>query len=295
MFEPFTLPGRVRFYAGEGELPECEMTGPGGRVRVGLQGAQVLSYQPEFQQDVFWISSQSRYQPGKAIRGGVPVCWPWFGDHPDNPELPAHGFARTTLWEVRSSFADSEATRIQLGLTDSATTRQVWPGQFQLLLDIELRDRLVMTLTTTNTGSQAFNITEALHSYYAVSAANQLQIKGLKAHRYRDKLEGFAVKTQDEELVTNPPLDRVYDTDDATTLIDQAFKRAIVINKAASASTIVWNPGPEIASAMSDVGPGEDRGFICIEAGNALDRAIRVGPQESHSLKMEVKVEPLEQ
>lgn len=302
MFKPFTLPDRVRFYAGEGQLPECELTGPGGRVRVSLEGAQVLSYLPVFkqekhpanQQDVLWISSTSRYEPGKAIRGGIPVCWPWFGDHPDNPELPAHGFARTSLWEVRTSFADAEVTRLQLGLTDSASTEQLWPGQFELVLDIELGDRLVLSLTTTNTGSQTFTITEALHTYYAVGAADKLRIEGLKAHRYQDKLEAFAVKTQEEELEPQPPLDRVYDTDQPVVLIDPLLKRRIRIDKESSASTIVWNPGPQIAAGMEDVGKGEESGFICIEAGNARERTIRLAPGESHCLRMQIQVKPID-
>ncbi|SEF59644.1 D-hexose-6-phosphate mutarotase [Marinobacterium lutimaris] len=294
MFEPFTLPGRVRFYPGEGQLPECELTGPGGRTRISLQGAQVLSYEPEGQQDLFWLSSTSRYQPGKAIRGGIPVCWPWFGDHPDNPELPAHGFARTTLWEVRSSYADNEVTRLQLGLTDSPSSEQLWPWQFELILEIELGEQLVLSLTTTNTGAQSFIITEALHSYYAVGAADNLRIEGLKAHRYQDKLEDFAVKTQEQELEPQPPLDRVYDTDEPVTLIDPLLKRRIRIDKEASASTIVWNPGAEIAAGMADVGSGEETGFICIEAGNARERIIRLAPEESHCMKMSVGVEAIE-
>ncbi|WP_432695965.1 D-hexose-6-phosphate mutarotase [Marinobacterium sp. YM272] len=294
MFEPFTLPDRIRFYAGEGQLPECEMTGPGGRVRICLQGAQVLSYEPEYKQDVFWVSSTSRYQLGKAIRGGIPVCWPWFGDHPENPELPAHGFARTSLWEVRSSFADTEVTRLQLGLTDSPSSEQLWPGHFELILDIELGEQLVLSLTTSNTGSQTFNITEALHTYYAVGAADNLQIEGLRAHRYQDKLENFAVKTQEEELAPQPPLDRVYDTDQPVTLIDPLLKRRIRIDKSSSASTIVWNPGADIAAGMADVGSGEETGFICIEAGNARERVIRLAPEESHCLKMAIQVETID-
>ncbi|TCK02718.1 D-hexose-6-phosphate mutarotase [Marinobacterium mangrovicola] len=295
MFEPFTLTDRVRFYPGEGQLPECELKGPGGRVRVSLQGAQVLSYLAagEQQQDVFWISSTSRYQAGKAIRGGIPVCWPWFGDHPDNAELPAHGFARTTLWEVRSSYADNEVTRLQLGLTDSPSSEQLWPGQFELILEIELGEQLVLSLTTTNTGSQTFNITEALHTYYAVGAADNLRIEGLQAHRYRDKLEDFAVKTQEQELEPQPPLDRVYDSDQPVTLIDPLLKRRIRIDKESSASTIVWNPGAEIAAGMADVGSGEENSFICIEAGNARERIIRLAPEESHCLKMAIQVEAM--
>ncbi|GGB97153.1 D-hexose-6-phosphate mutarotase [Marinobacterium zhoushanense] len=296
MFKPFTLPGRVRFYAGPGQLPHCELTAPAGQVVLCLQGAQVLSYIPTGQPDLLWISPNTQYIQGKAIRGGIPVCWPWFGDHPEDGNLPAHGFARNALWEIRSSFAADDTTQIQLGLTESATTRQIWPTPFDLTLDIELGHTLKLTLTTRNTGPQSVMVTEALHSYFAVSSTDSIHIEGLSGCRYHDKLEAFAIKPQREELTPTPPLDRVYDhSASGLKLLDYGLKRVIQIDKSASDSTIVWNPGTEVAGGIGDIGAEPSRRYICIESGNALGSAVSLPPGASHALVMELSSAALEE
>jgi len=295
MFEPFTLPGRVRFYSGRGQLPECELTAPGGRVVLSLQGAQVLSYVPTEQPDLLWLSPNARFEQGKAIRGGIPVCWPWFGDHPEDGELPAHGFARNVLWEVRSSFAGDDTTHLQLGLTESVTSQRLWPTPFDLTLDIELGSTLKLTLTTRNTGPHSIGITEALHTYFAVSGTDSIRTEGLNGCRYRDKLENYAIKPQREELIPEPPLDRVYDhSASGLKLLDAGLKRVIRIDKRASESTIVWNPGPEAAAGIADIGAEPSRRYICIESGNALDSAVSLAPGATHALVMELSSTPLD-
>ncbi|MBV1789672.1 D-hexose-6-phosphate mutarotase [Marinobacterium sp. D7] len=295
MFEPFTLPDRVRFYSGPGQLPQCELTAPSGRVVLCLQGAQVLSYVPTGQPDLLWLSPNAQFVQGKSIRGGIPVCWPWFGDHPEDAKLPAHGFARNALWEVRSSFAGDDTTQIQLGLTDSATTRSLWPTPFDLTLDIELGHTLKLTLTTHNTGPHSIVLTEALHTYFAVSATDSIHIEGLAGCRYHDKLEGFAIKPQSEELTPTPPLDRVYDhSASGLKLLDYGLKRVIQIDKSASESTIVWNPGTEVAAGIGDIGAEPSRHYICIESGNALGGAVSLASGASHVLVMELASTPQE-
>lgn len=294
MFEPFTLPGRIHFYPGPGQLPQCELAAPGGRVVLSLQGAQVLSYLPDGQPDLLWVSPNAQYLPGKAVRGGIPVCWPWFGDHSEGNELPAHGFARNMLWEVRSSFAGDETTQLQLGLTESAGTERLWPTAFELTLDIELGQQLKIVLTTRNKGPHSISITEALHCYFSISDIDQIHVEGLIDCRYEDKLEDYAVKPQREELTPTPPLDRVYGhTEPGLKLIDPGFNRVIQIDKRASDSTIVWNPGSEAAAAMADLGAEPSRHFICIEPGNARDHAITLAPEETHSLEMVLSSTPL--
>ncbi|KEA63669.1 Aldose 1-epimerase [Marinobacterium lacunae] len=294
MFESFTLPERVCFHPGPGQLPLCELSSPAGRAVISLQGAQVLSYTPTGQPDLLWVSPLSLYQQGKSIRGGIPVCWPWFGDHAEDADKPAHGFARNALWQVRSSFADDEKTHIQLGLTESATTEGLWPTPFDLTLDIELGTTLKLTLTTRNTGPHSVVITEALHTYFSVSGTDKIQIEGLKDCRYRDKLEGFAVKPQQEELTPTPPLDRVYDHAESNLrLIDNGLGRVITIDKRSSESTIVWNPGQAVAATIEDIGAEASTRYICIESGNALQNAVSIPPDTCHALVMELTSTPL--
>lgn len=289
MFEPFTLPGRVRFYPGPGRLPQCELTAPGGQAVVSLQGAQVLSYVPHGRTDLLWISPNALYEPGKAVRGGIPVCWPWFGDHPEGGDRPAHGFARNSLWEVRAGFAADETTTLQLGLTDSATTEKLWPTPFDLTLDIELGQTLKLVLTTCNKGLHNVTITEAMHCYFAVGDVEKIRIEGLAGCRYEDKLEDYAIKPQRGELIPTPPLDRVYGhAESGLKLIDPEQDRVIRIDKQAGDSTIVWNPGIEAAANLADMGADPSRHFICIEPGNARDRAITLIPEACHTLEVEL-------
>lgn len=296
MYEPFTLPGRTRFFAGPGQLPQCELTGPGGRARIALQGAQVLAYEPSGQSDLLWLSPRARFEPGRAIRGGIPVCWPWFGDHPEDRALPAHGFARTALWQVRSSFAGDDTTQLTLGLSDSGASRALWPAAFELELTIELGDALHLSLTTRNTGAHSIQVSEALHSYIAVGDLQQVRLEGLGDCRYHDKLDAFAIRHQeDDSLCPVPPLDRVYDGPHGSELrlYDPVLERVIHLTRRSADSVIVWNPGPDAAAAMADIGSGNSARFLCVEAGNALDSSIRLMPDESHTLEMWLSSTPL--
>ncbi|MBS99119.1 MAG: D-hexose-6-phosphate mutarotase [Oceanospirillaceae bacterium] len=285
MFEPFTLADRVQFFSGPGQLPQCALRSPKGRATISLQGAQVLSFCPAGGEDLLWLSPDARFRSGAPIRGGIPICWPWFGPHPEQADFPAHGFARTTLWEVRSSFADDDASSLTLGLTDSPSSRSYWPANFDLELRVTLTDRLQLQLTTRNSGSQAFQYTEALHSYLAIADVAQVSIEGLHPCRYFDKLEHYALKSSTELLTPHPPLDRVYDhRDSAIALVDRVMERTLALIKSGSESTIVWNPGTQLLP--SDIPLEQSSRFICIEAGNALERSVRLMPDEQHTLSL---------
>lgn len=288
MSAPYLIPGRIELCAiGAQQLPGFDLSAPGGQARVSLLGAQVLSYRPNPRDDLLWLSPNTRLQPGIAIRGGIPICWPWFGAHPHSAGFPAHGFARTSLWTERSSQADEQSSELCLGLTPSPASLELWPHRFDLELKIRLDQQLHLTLTTRNDDSQPFIISEALHSYFAVSDVDQVEILGLADCDYRDKLDGMQRKRQQGEMSVTAPFDHVYTHPGTVVLHDTKGQRRITIEKAASHSTVVWNPGESVAAGMADIGAGPSRGFVCIEAGNCgSEGQIELLPGQSHSLEL---------
>ncbi|MEH6628040.1 MAG: D-hexose-6-phosphate mutarotase [Motiliproteus sp.] len=311
----FAIAGRIRQLNDRGDLPIVELSNAHGRALVCLQGAQVIEYQPHNQPPVLWLSDKSRFENGQAIRGGIPICWPWFGDHPQDPALPAHGFARTSRWKVLASAADSETSSLRLGLKDDDCSRQLWPYKFELELSIQLGRQLSLTLCSHNTNDRPMPITEALHSYLAVSNIDQTFVTGLEGCCYRDKLDQLNPYIQDGPLTIAEETDRVYvDTEGTVTLNDPGFGRHILISKDQnehhpdannssdnkpmnhnqSRSTVIWNPGAEKSLSMSDVDDNGYQRLLCVETANALDNALEIPPGHSHSMSTQIESTPSE-
>lgn len=291
----FTQPGRIRLLPPRGDLTRVELRHPKGYAEVLLQGAQVIQYQPERQAPVLWLSESARFEQGHAIRGGIPVCWPWFGDHPLDPSLPAHGLARTRPWTVLESAADEAATQLRLGLTDDPATRALWPHRFNLELLIRLDHQLTLTLTTHNPSDAPLPISEALHSYLAVSDIDGVTLSGLEGCTYRDKLEAFRPQVQTDALVIDRETDRVYgDTVATVTVADPGHGRHLRIHKRGSGSTVIWNPWQERARAMGDFDDEGYRGMLCVEAANALENTLQIPPGSSHSLTTCIQSLPMD-
>ena len=290
MYSQFTINERVRFTFPNNDMPIAELKVGSTTAKVSLYGAQVLSFTLLGQDDLLWLSPNAVFASGKAIRGGIPVCWPWFGAHTSDTSLPAHGFARISLWSVHESKADKTFTELTLSLIDDDATHALFPFRFEVRLTIHLTaDKLRLTLTTLNRDDQAMPLSEALHTYFAVADVQQCQIAGLQGCEYSDKLDNWSVRTEQAELLEiKQPTDRVYaQQDGALQLIDKRLKRQILIEKSQSGSTIVWNPGEAVAASMSDVGAAYWSDFVCIESGNALHRSLSLAPGESHSLVSE--------
>ena len=163
----YGIPGRLVFKEGDGGLVFTEVTNEFSTGRIYLQGGHVTHFQPKDQEPVLWVSDASLYETGKAIRGGIPICWPWFSDHPSDGDKPAHGFVRTSLWEVLGSGeTDDQETFIRLGLSDSENTFAIWPHSFTLDLKVFFGTRLSVSLIVSNRGDRLFTYTGALHSYF---------------------------------------------------------------------------------------------------------------------------------
>lgn len=292
----YAIANQLKFIEGEGGLTMVEINNTHAIARIALQGAHLMTWQPKGQEPVIWLSKFAKFSQGKSIRGGVPICWPWFGPHATDSKLPGHGFARTVMWEVLETkeLADG-ASYIRFGLIETDATRAQWPHPCSAQLELSIGRTLRAELVTRNIGSQAFTLGEALHTYFHISDVAQMTIRGLEGCDYMDKAGGGSVqRKQQGGIVIENEVDRVYFNTAADCVIeDRGLKRAIRIAKQGSNSTVVWNPWTEKADKMGDFGPQGHRGMVCVESANALDNVVNVEPGATHRLVVVYSVEAL--
>ncbi len=280
----FAAPGRIAFRDGP-VAPIAVVVSPYGSAEVSLYGGHVLSYRPVGHSPVLWLAESAKsIAPGKAIRGGIPVCWPWFGSfHPAG--LPNHGFARTQTWSVVSTEYEKDTTSLTLGLASSEETRALWPHDFLLRLTVTVGPALVVMLETENTGATPFAITEALHSYFRVRDIANATVSGFDGQPYLDKAPGGADSVQSGPVAFTGDTDRIYARHASTAIVnDPGVGRRISIEKTGSAATVVWNPGAAKGDAMGDMEQGDWRRFVCVETANAGAEPILVAPGAKHAL-----------
>lgn len=291
--EQFGTPQLI-FKTGPGGLTTAEIENDEVTATVVLQGGHVLSFQLHHQQPILWASRHSYFTPGKAIRGGIPVCWPWFANHPTDPGKPAHGFARISQWSVLGSELTMEgATRLRLGLTDTSVTQALWPHSFQLELSVTVGAALQVELLIRNPGDTAFTCTEALHSYFSVSDIANVTITGLEGTAYLDKVAGNQRREQTGPITISGETDQVYlDTSVDCLIIDPGWQRQIRVAKQGSRTTVVWNPWAQKARQMADFGAEEYRQMVCVETANAADEVITVPAGGEHRLQTTLSLEP---
>lgn len=287
------VPGRLSFAADPGGFPMALVRGAGAEATIDLQGATVTHFRPAGAAPVVWLSARAVYAPNRAIRGGIPICWPWFGAHPSDPTRPDHGFARDRRWTVLgAAAAEDGGTVLRLGLGDGEATRALWPHPFALELEVGVGEALRVTLIARNTGSSPFTCTGALHSYLAVGEVTRIAIHGLAGCAYIDKVDGGRDGVQHGPVAIAGEIDRVYrETSAACTIDDPVLARRVVVAKRGSRSTVVWNPWRDRARRLPDF---EDDGYarmVCIEAANALDDAITIEPGAEHRLETTISVE----
>ncbi len=293
--QAFAIDGHVAFRTGPGGLPWIDLDGADGSASLCLQGAHLTRFQPRAQaHPLLWLSPQARHARGRSIRGGVPVCWPWFGAHPADGALPAHGFARTVPWEVVDSGVADGVAQLTLRLCADDATRLMWPHDTPLELYIEVGDALVLELTTLNAGDAAVRIGEALHAYFTVGDIAEVEVLGLEGCRYLDKTQGFAAAQQQGPVRFTAETDRIYvDTETSCTIVDPQLLRRIVIDKSGSRSTVVWNPWQQRAQAMGDLGDDGWRRMLCVESANAADNTVELQPGDLHTLRVRYAAQAL--
>lgn len=302
------IAGLVRFEPGSNGLVRAVLTtggagGAGGaEAHVYLHGAHVSHFQPAGQRPVLFLSQSSHFEAGKPIRGGVPICFPWFGPKADDPKAAMHGFARDRQWKFKTveRLPDGSVSLV-LVLKWSAATQQLWPHRFSATHTVTLDargDTLSMELACKNldvADLPPLKIEEALHTYLAVGDIRQVRITGLENTEYIDKVDAFARKRQGSEPITfTGETDRVFlNTTSACVVHDPAWGRRIHIEKSGSNTTVVWNPWINKAKAMADFGDDEWPGMVCVETANAADNAVMLKPRQSHVMKALLRAEPL--
>lgn len=284
----YKISGQLAFESGPGGFPFVRISTPLASAEICLHGGHVTAFQPNGEKPLIWLSPTATFDSKKAIRGGIPICWPWFGDHPTDPEKPAHGFARSSLWEVVSASIDSESVaRVILRLSQELVPQGFFTTDFGLQLEITISWELTLSLTTTNYSELpvAMRITDALHTYLQVGDVEAVRIEGLDGITYRDKLEDFREKTQVGDVVFRGSVDRVYEgTRSAILVVDEQNERTIRVTKSGSDTTVVWNPGAEGAARLSDMPDDGYRTMVCVEAANAGQDVINLARDESHTL-----------
>jgi glucose-6-phosphate 1-epimerase len=265
-------------------LPVIELTTAASTCTLALQGAQVLSFVPRADQEWLWVSERANFVVGKALRGGIPVCFPWFGPHAGRPDLPAHGFARTRPWRVSKIEAlDAARVRAELELSSDADTLRVFPHAFTARLAITAGDALELAFHVANTGDAPFPFEVALHTYFAASAASAVGLEGLGGAAFVDKVAGGVLRQQDQSPIRfEGEVDRVYDSGGPVTIVDPTRVRPIHVESTGAASTIVWNPGVAKTATLADMTPDGFEGFVCVETGNVGDRRVTLAPGARH-------------
>ncbi|MBI3222926.1 MAG: D-hexose-6-phosphate mutarotase [Nitrosomonadales bacterium] len=293
----FGIKGHLSFREDGSGLIVAEIDNAQASASLCLQGAHLMTWQPRSQKvPVVWLSRDAKLAPGKSIRGGAPVCWPWFGAHASEASFPGHGFARTVPWRVIESGTDPDgATRLTLRLVESEKTRAQWPHDCNLDLTVIVGETLRMEMTTENTGAADFVIGEALHTYFQVGDIGAVRVSGLQDCDYWDKVGGSTLRKQSGAISFSAETDRVYINTAATCVIeDDRLRRRIHVAKSGSLSTVVWTPWTDKANKMGDMGqPDGWREMVCVESVNAIDNVVKVLPGSRHTLIVEYRAEPV--
>ena len=273
----FGLEGMLKIVAGRGGLTCIQVTNRHAQAEIYLTGAHVTHYQPTGQEPVLFLSKQSLFEPGKPIRGGVPICWPWFGPHASNPSLPMHGFARISEWTLVAVGERADgSTMVELRLQSSPATKALWPHEFELYYTVTVGPQLFLELT-----------------YLRVGDIRQIEIRGLEGALYADKTQQMVRKVQpNEPLKFTGRVDRPYLNHSAICEVhDAAWKRRVRVSKEGSHTTVVWNPWNEVAKTLADFGDDEWVEMVCIEAANALDNTVTLPGGQSHIIRTTIGVE----
>lgn len=291
----FGIEEQLRFREDASGLIIAEINNRQASASLCLQGAHLMTWQPRNQPTpVIWLSRDAKLIAGKSIRGGAPLCWPWFGAHESNTTFLGHGFARTVPWQVVESGTDiSGATRLTLRLVASDKTRAQWPYDCTLELTVIVGATLRMEMTTTNNSTEDFIIGEALHTYFQISDIGAVQVTGLEGCEYWDKVGGSVLKKQAGAIQFSGETDRVYINTAATCVIeDKKLNRRIHIAKSGSHATVVWTPWTEKANKMGDMGqPDGWREMLCVESANAIENVVKVKAGARHTLIVEYRAE----
>lgn len=282
----------VRIESGLGGLTRVTVRTPACEADVYLHGAHVTHFQPAGHHPVLFLSANSEFIAAKPIRGGVPVIFPWFGPHSSDAHAPMHGLARLREWDVENVRSDGENVTLILRLASDGAPNG-WPELCSLRYEITMGSSLRLALRVENGAADTLLFEEALHTYFAVGDARQIEIEGLRDTIFLDKTDNFAQKTQlERQLRLEAETDRVYTETAATCIIhDEANARRIVVAKQNSNNTVVWNPWIAKAAAMTDFGDNEWPSMVCVETCNVGAGAVQLAPGAAHEMTAHISIE----
>ncbi len=287
----FGIAGTARVTPGKGGLPRIAVTAAAAAGEMYLLGAEVTSWRPRGQEEVLFVSAASKWEDGRAIRGGVPICFPWFGNKADDPKAPAHGFVRARPWQLDSIVQRGDAVTVAMSTGSDVESKKLWPAEFRLIYRATFGTELTLELEMTNTGSAPLKFEEALHTYFRVGDVSQARVRGLDGIHYLDKTDGNREKTQQGDVTIVKETDNVYlDTPHTAELEDPVLRRRIRVSKQNSLATVVWNPWIEKTKAMSDLGDDEWKQMLCIETCNVAKHAVPLAPGETHRMKAVIQM-----
>lgn len=286
--------GYVTFKEGPEGFPIALITTPHATAAITPYGAQLLSYTfASNPHDLLFLNEKAIFKEGTPIRGGVPICWPWFGPDPQNLGRSDHGLARTRMWNIISSdlLSDQECS-ITFELTDTPDTYALWPHRFRLILTLNVGRALTMELTTRNLGDTPMELTQALHTYFAVGNIAQTTITGLEGFTYSDKTDRGDEKREESAISIESETDRVYSTDGGDIIIkDESFNRNIRIACEGSKTAVVWNPWIRVCEQKADLSSEDYKKILCVETANAGDEIIVINPHQSHTIRAIYSIE----
>jgi len=284
-FQKLALPGRVELVSNPAGLPKIRVTGAFSTAEIYPHGAHVTQFQKNGEPPLLFLSRQSLFAADKAIRGGIPVCFPWFGAREG---AVMHGIARLTTWELMETAADPAGrVKLMFRLPPEPLLAAGWPPA-HVTLTVSVAEKLTLDLAVRNDTAQDFVFEDCLHTYFSVGDISQVEIIGLKGVQYLDKVEQFARKLEsDEAIKISSEVDRVYlNATGAVAIRDAKWRRIISVAKSGSTSTVVWNPWQAKASAMADFGDDEYGGMVCVESGNVGDSKVALKPGQSAALQV---------
>lgn len=281
----YGVEGRLTFAMGEDSFACVTMMSPGSCASVTLKGALVQSWRPAAAiNDVLWMSDVAPSDARKPYRGGIPVCWPWFSAYPGDGAWPSHGPARSSAFGVVNAVASDEVVRLEMAPMMTMPVPEPIEG-LQLRVVVEVGDQLTVALETQNQSERPISLTQALHTYFAISDVADIRIEGLDNCIYADALDGLRRVRQSGAVTISSEVDRIYATDGGPIrLVDRPQQRCVTIASEGSRSAVVWNPWIAKSERLGDMASGAYRRMVCIETANAGDDAISVAPGQSHRL-----------
>jgi glucose-6-phosphate 1-epimerase len=289
----YEIGGELEFIEIEHGFIYAEINNPMAHATVSTYSGQVLSYRPKDRQDdLLFVSDKAYYEDGKAIKGGIPICWPWFGADPENQGRPAHGFVRNRQWQVTGSESlEDGSTKIVMSMTDNDATRALWPHSFRLDIEITVGNSLKVELDTHNTGNDSIIISQALHTYFRVGNIGKVSVLGLDGIQYLDKTNDSARVTQSGPVTISGEVDRIYtDVTGDLTIDDSSLGRKIVIASSGCSTAVVWNPWVEIAASMADLDDDDYQRMLCVETANAGPETVEIAAGKAYRLTAEYTI-----